>query len=101
MSTEEMNELARIYANRTQFMSDYPHDWKSSFDGYLKALEHVKLTEPVVNRSLPTKEQLEFYKLGMEEGLKEKGYNKTDINTFILGFENCIYFIEQKPSDNG
>jgi hypothetical protein len=62
----------------------------------------ANLILPKVNRSLPTKEQLEFYKLGMKQGLKAKGYyNKIDIKNFMLGFENCLYFIEQEPSDNG
>lgn len=34
MDDEFIEDLARKYANVCEFKSDFPHDWKSVFDGY-------------------------------------------------------------------
>lgn len=36
MDTKQIELAARQYANKTQLMSNYPHDWQSSYDAYIQ-----------------------------------------------------------------
>ena len=65
----------------------------------LKELENLILFG--VGITLPTDKKMEFLKLGMIEGLKAKGYDKTNINDFTLGFENCLHFYKLLLKENG
>ena len=38
---KQIEDAARQYANKTQFMSNYPHDWNSSYDGYIQGAMDV------------------------------------------------------------
>lgn len=57
---KQIEDDARRYANKTQFMSNYPHDWNSAYDGYIqgamdvlrprKATEADKSTGPALHK---------------------------------------------------
>ena len=36
---EFVKDLARMYADTTEFKSDFPHDWKSVFEGYVEGMK--------------------------------------------------------------
>lgn len=38
----EFKELATQHANRTQFLSDFPHDFNSEISGFIAGAKHVK-----------------------------------------------------------
>lgn len=38
---EDIITQAEDYADSTKFMSNYPHDWQSSYDGYIKAINNI------------------------------------------------------------
>ena len=38
---KQIEDAARQYANKTQFMSNYPHDWNSAYDGYIQGAMDV------------------------------------------------------------
>ena len=53
----EFKELATQHANRSQFLSDFPHDFNSEMSGFIAGAEHVKKDYEDKLRWIPVEEK--------------------------------------------
>ena len=92
MKTAE--EKAEEYADRGQFLSDFPHDWNSDYRGYLAgATEAIRWKNPEVE--LPENGEPVIVKYMTARGIKKYGIAKY----FELGIGNP-WIIEGSTSRN-
>jgi len=51
MNEQQIKEEAKKYANKSQFKSDFPHDWNSVYDGFIQEMKLVLNLPCVVGQS--------------------------------------------------
>lgn len=76
-------ELAKEYADRCQFLSDFPHDWNSDYSGYVAgATEAMRWRDP--KEELPTAGEPVIVKYRTAKNVEKHGIGKY----FNLGIGN-------------
>lgn len=83
----EFKELATQHANRSQFLSNFSHDWNSEFSGFIAGADHVKKEYEEKLLWIDKEERLPEITEngGLDEGLHYSAY----VQLKVIGFDDC------------